>query len=43
MSDTYRWLLNMPRTLLHGTAAGIEKWCRTNEKCRPTLLDRPRS
>lgn len=29
----------MPRNILFGTARAIEKWCRENNKVRPTLLD----
>ena len=33
------YLLTMPADVLFGEAAGIERWCRARDKCRPTLLD----
>lgn len=34
-----KYLLAMPNKVLFGPAKGIEKWCKDNGKCRPTLLD----
>ena len=34
-----KYLLAMPDKVLFGKAKAIEKWCKTNNKCRPTLLD----
>lgn len=34
-----QYLMDMPKRVLFGTCRGIEKWCRDNEKVRPTLLD----
>lgn len=33
------YLLAMPRDVLFGTAARIERWCAERNKCRPSLLD----
>lgn len=30
---------DMPARVLWGVAAGIERWCRSNSKATPTLLD----
>lgn len=38
-----KYLLKMPRRVLFGKAKGIERWCRDNDKCRPTLLDLERA
>ena len=33
------YLMEMPKRVLFGRCQAIEKWCRENDKERPTLLD----
>ncbi len=37
------YLLNMPKRVLFGSCRAIEKWCKDNDKVRPTLLDLDRA